>query len=136
MATPDAAINQSFEISGLPFTIIGVFKERVDTFGQTEIANQTILIPYSVARYFTGTDNVKQLYFSIRDPNEVERAATQILRVIQSRHQPTSVYTAQTLTALLTTARLIANALTVILLLVSRGDAGCGRRGYHEHHVG
>ncbi len=115
----DAAVNQSFEITGLPFTIVGVFKERVDTFGQTEIANQTILIPYSVARYFTGTDNVKQLYFSIRDPNEVEQAAKQIVQVIQSRHQPTSVYTSQTLTALLTTARLIANALTVILLLVS-----------------
>jgi putative ABC transport system permease protein len=116
---PDAAVNQSFDITGLPFTIIGVFKERVPTFGETEIADQTILIPYSVARYFTGTDDVKQLYFSIRDPNEVEQAADQIVQVIHSRHQPSSVYKPQTLTALLNSARLIANALTVVLLLVS-----------------
>lgn len=115
----DAAVNQSFNIKGIPFTIIGVFKERVNTFGQTEIADQTILIPYSVARYFTGTNDVKQLYFSIRDSAEVEPAAKQILAVIQKRHQPTSVYKAQTLTAVLDTARLIANALTLVLLLVS-----------------
>ena len=62
----DAAVGQTFEISGIPFTIIGVFKESVDDFGQSEIADQTILIPYSVARYFTGTENVKQIYFSMR----------------------------------------------------------------------
>jgi putative ABC transport system permease protein len=29
----DAAVGQTFEISGIPFTIIGVFKESVDDFG-------------------------------------------------------------------------------------------------------
>src|SRR5450432_1420808 len=51
----DAAINQSFELHGIPFTVIGTFKERIDTFGQTEIADETILVPYTVARYFQGT---------------------------------------------------------------------------------
>lgn len=125
----DAAINQSFTVSGIPFTIVGVFKERTDTFGQSEIADQTILIPYSVARYFTGTDNVKQIYFSIRDASDVEQAAKQILQVIQSRHQRTSVYRTQTLTELLTTAALIANALTVVLLLVSAVTLAVGGVG-------
>ena len=62
----DAAVNQTFEISGIPFTIIGTFKESVDTFGNRS-RGPDILIPYSVARYFTGTDNVKQIFFSIRD---------------------------------------------------------------------
>ena len=115
----DAAVNQSFEIKGIPFTIVGTFKERVDTFGQTEIADQTILIPYSVARYFTGTNDVKQLYFSIRNSAEVEAAKEQILAVIRKRHQPTSVYKGQTLTAVLEMGRQIANALTLILLMVS-----------------
>ena len=73
--SPDAAINQTFQLSGIPFTIIGTFKESVDTFGSTEIDDETILIPYSVARYFTGTDNVKDIFFSIRDHNDVEEAA-------------------------------------------------------------
>ena len=41
-------------MKGIPFVIIGVFKQRVDTFGQSEISDQTLLIPYPVARYFTG----------------------------------------------------------------------------------
>src|ERR1700749_3426226 len=38
----DEAVGQSFEIQGIPFTIIGVFKEAVNDFGQSEIADETI----------------------------------------------------------------------------------------------
>jgi putative ABC transport system permease protein len=119
--SPAEAIGGTFQITGIPFTIIGIFRERVETFGETEIANQTILIPYSVGRYFSGTDNVKEMYFSIRDPNEVEDAARQIVAVVHNdgRHQPTSVYQTQTMTALITLAGQVVNALTAMLLLVS-----------------
>ena len=33
----DAAVGQSFEISGIPFTVIGVFRESVDDMGVSEI---------------------------------------------------------------------------------------------------
>ena len=115
----DAALDQTFSIKGIPFTIIGIFKERVDTYGQMEIATQTILIPYSVARYFTGTDVVKQLFFSVLDFGDVPRARDDIARVIQSRHRANSVYDVQENAALLTTVEKIANILTLVLLLVS-----------------
>ena len=70
----DEAIGREFQILGIPFRIIGTFKESVDTFGQSEITDKTMLIPYSVARYFTGTDSVKTLYFSIRSMEEVPDA--------------------------------------------------------------
>ena len=35
-------LDKEFSIQGIPFTIVGTFKESVDTFGQTEIADQTI----------------------------------------------------------------------------------------------
>lgn len=119
--SPADAIGRTFQINGMPFTIIGTFKERVETFGETEIADQTILIPYSVGRYFSGTDNVKEMYFSIRDQNDVEEAAKQIKSAIHNdgRHQPTSVYQTQTMTALITLAGQVVNALTAMLLLVS-----------------
>ncbi len=123
------AVNRTFEISGIPFTVIGTFKEAVDTLGQTEVADLTILIPYSVARYFTGTNDVKELFFSIRDSSDVELATKQILQVIQSRHQRSSVYQAQTLTDLLSTAAAIANALTLVLLLVSSVTLAVGGIG-------
>ncbi len=118
---PSEAIGRTFQINGIPFTIIGTFRERVETFGETEIANQTILIPYSVGRYFSGTDNVKEMYFSIRDQNDVEDAAKQIINVVKTdgRHQANSVYQTQTMTALITLAGEVVNALTAMLLLVS-----------------
>jgi putative ABC transport system permease protein len=115
----DAAVGQTFEIIGIPFTIIGVFKESVDDFGESEIADQTILIPYSVARYFTGTDGVKQIYFSMRSMDEVPDAAKEIYRIIKARHRTDSVYKTQTMSALLSTAKQIANALTAVLVLVA-----------------
>jgi putative ABC transport system permease protein len=124
-----SAVNQTFQIKGIPFTVIGTFKEAVDTLGQTEVADQTILIPYSVARYFTGTDSIKEIFFSIRDTGDVELATKQILQVIHSRHQPSSVYSAQTLTELLNTAALIANILTLVLLLVSSVTLAVGGIG-------
>ncbi|MFT4114464.1 ABC transporter permease [Silvibacterium sp.] len=124
-----AAVNQTFQLSGIPFTIIGTFQESVDTFGQSEISDETILIPYSVGRYFTGTDNVKQIFFSIRDPNDVEEASNEIVEVVHKRHLPSSVYKPTTLTSLLTTAAKIANGLTVMLVMVSAVTLAVGGVG-------
>ena len=125
----DAAVGQTFSISGIPFTIIGTFKESVDTFGETEIADETILIPFSVARYFTGTDNVKQIYFTIRTMEEVPDATREIQRVIKSRHKPNSVYTTFDLRELLTMASRISMALTAVLVLVAAVTLAVGGVG-------
>ena len=114
-----AAIDQSISVKGIPFTIIGVFKESVETFGQSEVNDQTILIPYPVARYFTGTNTVKQIFFSVDNPQEVEPAAAHILDVIRARHRPSSVYNAFTLTAVLRVMGQIATMLTIVLTLAS-----------------
>lgn len=115
----DAAVGQTPEISGIPFTIIGVFKESVDDFGQSEIADQTVLIPYSVARYFMGTESIKQIYFSMRSMEAVPGAAQEIVRIAQGRHRPNSIYKTQTLKELLTTAAKVADALTMVLVPVA-----------------
>jgi putative ABC transport system permease protein len=125
----DDAVGREFQILGIPFTIVGTFKESVDTFGQSEITDNTILIPYSVARYFTGTDAIKTLYFSIRSIEEVPDAKNEILRVIQSRHKPSSVYKAQDLTALLSMAATISNILTAVLLMVATVTLAVGGVG-------
>lgn len=115
----DTAVGKEIKINGLPFVVIGTFRERVDTFGQTEISDDTILIPYTVARFFTSTDAVEQLFFSVADSSDIPRATEEIQKVLQSRHRPESVYKVDNLTLLLTVAGKIANALTTILLLIA-----------------
>lgn len=114
-----AAIDQNITVRGMPFTIVGVFRESIDTHGQSEISDQTILIPYEVARYFTGTDELKEIFFTMRDSSMVEPGAKQITALIQSRHRPTSVYRAQTLTDILADMAKIADILTVVLTLAA-----------------
>ncbi|MFC6645806.1 ABC transporter permease [Granulicella cerasi] len=114
-----AAIGHTITFSGIPFTIIGVFKESIETFGMSEVSDSTILIPYAVARYFTGTDTLKQIFFSVPNASDVEPAANKILSVIKKRHRPTSVYVAFTLTQVLTVMGSIATMLTIVLTLAS-----------------
>jgi putative ABC transport system permease protein len=110
-----AAVGKIIKLNGLPFTIIGTFKERVETFGQSEIVDNTLLIPYSVSRYFMEVPSVKLLYFSMEDPSMVIPATAQIKRVLQSRHRSESVYDVANLTALLSMADRIATGLTWVV---------------------
>jgi putative ABC transport system permease protein len=125
----DAALNGTVALTGIPFTIIGTFKESIDTMDTTEIDAETILIPYSVARYFTGTDYVKQIFFSVRDQNDVEDAAKQVARIVSARHNKNSVYKTETLTGVLAVANQVTNALSIVLLLVSTVTLAVGGVG-------
>jgi len=116
----NASIGQIIKLSGgLPFTVVGVFKESVDTFGQSEIQEDTMLIPYTVSRFFTPTGAVYQIYFSAASPQDVGPATAAIKQVLQSRHRPESVYSVQNLTQLLSVAGGIADAQTLVLMLVA-----------------
>jgi len=114
-----AAIGETIKISGLPFTIIGTFKESTNTYGNSEVTDYTILIPYTESQIFTGNHNVKQLYFSMTDASLVPQGTEDIKRVIVSRHRPESTYEIANLTDILNTANVITNILTVVLMLVS-----------------
>ncbi|HKD01551.1 MAG TPA: ABC transporter permease [Terriglobales bacterium] len=115
----DEAVGRVIKLTGLPFVVIGTFRERVNTFGETEVTDNTMLIPYTVSRYFTDSLTVKQIYFSLADSSMVPEATEQIRRVIQSRHRAESVYNVNNLTELIAVAERAANALTLMLLLVA-----------------
>ena len=115
----DAAVGKHTKMFGLPFTVIGTFKEGGETFGQSEVEENTVVIPYTVIRYFTSTPAVKEIYFSVADSSQVVPATDEIRRVIQARHRPESVYNVSNLTELLAVADRSATALTLVLMLVA-----------------
>ena len=117
--TPESAVGQVIKLSGLPFAVIGVFKERVETFGQSEVEDNTMAIPYSVSRFFLPSNAVRQIYFTVASPDEVTAATAQIKWVLQLRHRPESVYNVENLTPLVNLAEKTANILTVVLLLIA-----------------
>ena len=111
------ASGHEINIQGLPFIVIGTFRESVETFGQSEIQDDTVLIPYSMARYLTDTNAVNQIYFSISDGSSVPRATERILAVLKARHRAESVYNVGDLTQVLSLVAKTANAFTIVLLL-------------------
>jgi putative ABC transport system permease protein len=113
------AIGHTISIRGIPFAIIGVFVESINTYGNSEISNHTLLVPYEVGRYFSGTNDLKEIFFSMDNTKDVEPAAKRITTLISSRHRPTSEYNAQTFTDILSSMRRIADMLTVVLVLAS-----------------
>jgi len=117
--SPDDAIGKILKVNGLPFTVVGTFKERVDTFGQSEVTDNTLAMPYTVARYFTDTSTVKQLYFSVGDSSLVTPATEQIKHVLQSRHRPESVYRVDNLTQLVSLADKVTTMMTLVLALIA-----------------
>ncbi len=125
----DEAVGREFEISGIPFTVIGVFKESVSDFGQSEIADETILIPFSVSRYLSNTNNLKQIYFSMRSMADVPDATKEIKRIVRARHRPNSVYNTQDLREVLNMANTVSNILTAVLVLVAAVTLAVGGVG-------
>ena len=134
--SPEEAVGKTLAISGVPFVVIGVFRERFATFGQSEIVDETVLIPYTVARYFTGTDAVNQIYFSMTDSGSVPWATQAILKALKARHRSESVYNVGDLSEVLSMAGKTATAFSIVLPPVFPGDAAGQRGGHHEYHAG
>src|SRR6516162_1613156 len=88
----DAALGRSVKIMDLPFVIIGVFRESMETFGRSEIQDDTVLIPYPLGRRLAGTLSINQIYFTMFNSDSVPLGTQEILHVIKSRHRPESQY--------------------------------------------
>jgi putative ABC transport system permease protein len=110
---------RKIKVRNLEFTIIGAFEEGAETFGQSEITRETVLMPIAVMTVMTGADAVDQIYASADRPSNVPAATEAILEVVRSRHRAGAVYRAENLTQILAAAGNIALALTVVLLLIS-----------------
>ncbi len=115
----NASLGQVIKIHGLQFQVIGTFREKTQTFGLSELSEETILIPITVIRYFTPVERIDPMYVQVRRPEDVEAVAGMVRQVIESRHRPGARYKVDTLTAILEAAKNIALILTIVLILVS-----------------
>ncbi len=110
---------KTVRLGELHFTVIGVFRERVATFGETEITRESALIPFSLLHYYTGTDSLTTLYARADRSEDVPAVTRQVAEILQGRHRAGAKYRVENLSGILETARSIATALTVFLVLVA-----------------
>jgi len=114
-----AAVGQVIKLHGLQFTVIGTFKEKVSSFGQSELNNETILIPITLQRYFTRVERIDPLYVQAKTPEDVEAVTQSVTKVLESRHRSGAKYKVENLSAILAAAKSISFVLSLVLLLVS-----------------
>jgi putative ABC transport system permease protein len=116
---PDAdPVGKEIRVGELRFTVIGVFKERIATFGQSEIARETVVVPFSLLKSYAGTESVRVLYIQAPRPEVVPTVTQQLSELLQARHRAGARYEVQNLGAILDAARNVSFAVMMVLLAV------------------
>jgi len=115
----------SLEVAGgtvkffqVQFEIIGVFKEGVETFGQSEVSTYSAIIPQAVMKQFSTSDKLDLIYASVRTGDMTQIVSSQIEQILENRHRKGSAYRVENLTEMLRAAARIATALTIALFLI------------------
>ncbi len=114
-----AAIGQRVKIKDHQFTVIGVFRERVQSFGLSELADRAMVVPITVIRYYNRVERIDPMYIQARRAEDVEALTTEVRQILESRHRQGARYFVDNLGAILDTAKNISLILTFVLVLVA-----------------
>jgi putative ABC transport system permease protein len=112
-------VGRQLRMGELTFTVIGVFRERAETFGLSELQKESVIIPFSLMKYYTGTDVLSTLQLQTGGPDKVATVENQINRLLKNRHPAQAEYNVQTLTAILGAAKTISLALRIVLIVIA-----------------
>ena len=112
-------IGKDIRLGELHFEIIGVFKERFATFGQTEIRTESVVVPFSLIKYYIGTEVVHTLYVQADRAEDVASVTSGVADLLQSRHRSDARYSVENLAGILEAAHRISLALTILLILIA-----------------
>jgi putative ABC transport system permease protein len=115
----DDPVGKGIRVGELVFTVIGVFNERVATFGQTEVQKESVVVPFSLLQYYTGAEYFRTLDVVAGSSEDVPVVTREVLEILQSRHRAGAQYRVENSTGILETARQIALALMVVLILIA-----------------
>jgi putative ABC transport system permease protein len=111
-------VGRNLRVGELSFTVIGVFRERVETFGLSEIQDYSVLVPFPLMKYYTGDTSMEMLYAQAATPEGVIPVTHRLEALLRSRHPTRARYSVMNLSSILEAARQIALALTVVLVLI------------------
>lgn len=117
--TPTNAIGRQIKVKDHQFTIVGVFRERVQSFGLSELADRAVVIPITVIRYYNRVERIDPLYVQAKRAEDVEGLTNEVRLILEGRHRKGARYFVDNLGAILDTAKNISLILTIVLILVA-----------------
>jgi len=115
----DNPIGRQIRMGELTFTVIGVFRERVETFGLSDIQENSVILPFTLMKYYTGMEVVRLLSVQAARAEDVPPVEREVGQLLRARHPAGADYKVLTLTAILNAARNISLALTIVLIIIA-----------------
>ena len=115
----DNPVGKSVRMGNLTFTVIGVFRERVETLDLSDLHENSVIVPFTVMKYYTGLEVVRLLDVQAARSEDVPSVERKLGQLLRSRHPAEAEYKVQTLNAILEIAREISLALTIVLIVIA-----------------
>src|SRR5208283_2388522 len=116
---PENPVGRDIRMGELTFTVIGVFRERVATFGLSEIEEDSVIIPFTLIKYYTGKEVLRTVYAQASAAEMVPVVQRKMMMLLKSRHPAQAQYFVRTLASILTAAHTISLALTIVLVVIA-----------------
>jgi len=114
----DDPVGRTVRAGDLIFNVIGVFRERGSTFGETDIQRESVLVPYWLTKSYTGLEVLLIIYAQADRAEDVPLVTRDLGELLRSRHRAGAKYNVQNLSSILDAARKISLALSVVLLVI------------------
>jgi len=114
----DDPVGRTIRVGELVFGVIGVFRERGSTFGETDIQRDSVLVPFSLTKNYTGFEVLLIIYAQADRAEDVPLVTRELGELLRSRHRAGAKYNVQNLTSILDAARKISFALSIVLLVI------------------
>ncbi len=113
------AVGQPLQMEHLRCTIVGIFREGVPTFGQSEIQEETVLAPFPLVKTVSGENFFQVIYAQAASSDEVPAMTEQMDRLLHSRHRKPARYFVQNLSSVLQTVHSVSLGMTLVLIGVA-----------------
>jgi putative ABC transport system permease protein len=108
------ALARSVKIEDFSFDVIGVFRDVHTPGVQTEISRDAVLIPLTVARFFTNDTTLDTIYAQARSRELLDGAVAQIRRVLARNHGRGDLYAVNNLSYFVRVVHRISVGLMVV----------------------
>jgi putative ABC transport system permease protein len=115
----EPATGHPLQLEHVRCTVIGVFKEGVPTFGQSEIQDETVLVPFPLIKTITGEDFFQVLYAQANSSDEVPVVTAEMEHLLHSRHRSVARYSVQNLSSVLETVHSVSLGMSLVLVAVA-----------------
>ncbi len=113
-----SALHRDLKIEDFNFEVVGVFRDVVTPGVQTEISGNSVVIPISVARFFTADNTLDTIYAQAVSRDRLGEATQQIRRILARNHGRGDLYGINDLTYFVQVVHRISVGLIIVVILL------------------